>query len=61
MEGKLLRAYCPNRISCSYQQQLAVSIRDKLRKQKGYRFIMGNFENNPEFAIASVSVFLSRH
>ena len=43
MEGKLLRAYCPNRISCSYQQQLAVSIRDKLRKQKGYRFIMGNF------------------
>ena len=34
----------------------------KLRKQKGYRFILGNFENNPEFAItASGSVFLARH
>ena len=29
--------------------------------KKGYRFIMGNFENNPEFAIASGSVFLTRH
>jgi hypothetical protein len=43
MNGKLLQAYWLNRISCSYQQQLAISIRDKLRKQKGYyTFIMGN-------------------
>ena len=61
MDGKLLQEYWLNRISCSYQQQLAISIRDKLRKQKGYRFIMGNFENNPEFVLASGSVFLARH
>ena len=62
MDGKLLQEYWLNRVSCSYQQQLAISIRDKLRKQKAYRFILGNFENNPEFAItASGSVFLARH
>jgi hypothetical protein len=27
----------------------------------GYRFIMGNFENYPEFVLASGSVFLARH
>ena len=32
MDGKLLQSYWLNRISCSYQQQVAVSIRDKLRK-----------------------------
>jgi hypothetical protein len=59
----MVQAYWLNRISCSYQQQLAIaiSIRDKLREQKDYRFIMGNFEKNPEFAIASGSVFLTRH
>jgi len=61
MDGKLLQAYWLNRISCSFQQQLAISIRDKLRKQKGQRFIHGNFENTPEFAIASGSVFLARN
>ena len=62
MDGKLLQDYSLNRVSCSYQQQLAISIRNKLRKQKGYRFILGNFENNPEFAItASGTVFLARH
>jgi hypothetical protein len=47
MYGKLLQAYELYRVSCSYQQQLAISIRDKLRKQKGYRLIMGIFENYP--------------
>jgi succinate dehydrogenase/fumarate reductase flavoprotein subunit len=61
MDGKLLQAYWLNRISCSYQQQVAISIRDILRKQKGYRFIMGNFENNPEIVLASCSVFLARY
>ena len=60
MDGKLLKLYWLSRISCSYQQQIAIAIRDKLRKQKGHRFISGNFENNPEFAIASCSVFLAR-
>jgi hypothetical protein len=58
MDGKLLQAYWLNRISCSYQQQLAISIRDKLRKQKGYRFIMGNFENNPEAVCFSFGLCL---
>ena len=34
MDGKLLQAYWLNRVSCSYQHQLAISLRDKLRKQK---------------------------
>ena len=62
MDDKLLQSYWLYRISCSYLTQVAFSIRDKIRKQNGYRFIFGNFERNTEFAItASGSVFLARH
>ena len=43
MDGKLLQAYWLNRISCFYQQHFAISIRDKLRKQKRISIYNGKF------------------
>ena len=60
-DGKLLKLYWLDGISCSFQQHLSTLIIDKLRKQKGNRFVNGNFENDPEFILSSSlnSLFLS--
>jgi len=50
-DGALLKRYWLNRISCTFQQNIAFHIIDKLRKQKGQRFTQGHYENRTEFAI----------
>jgi hypothetical protein len=50
-DGALLKRYWMNRVSCTFQQNIARHIIDKLRKQNGQRFIQGFCENRANFAI----------
>ncbi len=47
--GALLKKYWLDRISCSYQHQVAKAIRDKLSYLKGQRYCQGVFENRPNY------------
>ena len=59
--GTLLKKYWLDRISCSYQHQVAIAIRDKLRYLKGSRYSQGNYENRVDFIHGSSSVCLPVH
>jgi hypothetical protein len=50
-DGALLKRYWLNRISCTFQQNIARHITDKLRRQQGQRFTQGHYENRFEYAI----------
>lgn len=56
--GTLLKKYWLDRISCSYQHQVAQAIRDKLRYLKGIRYSQGVFENRADFIHEYSSVCL---
>ena len=58
MNGALLKRYWLDRISCSYQHQVAIGIRDKLRFLKGSRYAQGNYENRADFVHLSSSICL---
>ena len=47
--GALFKKYWLDRISCSYQHQVAKAIRDKLSYLKGQRYCQGVFENRPNY------------
>ena len=56
--GALLKKYWLDRISCSYQHQVAKAIRDKLSYLKGQRYCQGVFENRPNYINEYESVCL---
>jgi len=58
MNGALLKRYWLDRISCSYQHQVAIGIREKLRFLKGSRYAQGNYENRADFVHLSSSICL---
>jgi hypothetical protein len=56
-EGKLLKNFWLSKISCSFQHQVAMSIKNKLRMLTAGRFSYGTYENREDFINSSSSSF----
>ena len=56
--GALLKKYWLDRISCSYQHQVAIGIREKLKYLKGQVHCQGLFENRANYINEYSSVCL---